>query len=167
MPAHESPHVLLVEDHPDTRTMYATFLSAEGFDVAEAENGVDGLRSADRDTPEIVVTDLAMPAMDGFEFARRLRTSVATSAVPIIAISGQAELLRERRRAEEAGIDVLLTKTGELEQLLAEIQRLLDAAAETRARAKAAVKAVGEAVRASRTLRARSSRLRGTRSRRG
>ncbi len=160
MPADAPTHLLLVEDHPDTRAMYATFLSAEGFEVAEADNGADGLRSVGRHAPEIVVTDLAMPAMDGFEFARRLRTSAATSAVPIIAVSGQAELLRERRRAEEAGIDVLLVKSGELDLLVTEIHRLLEASRQAMARVKAAAHAIEEAVQASKTLRQRAQRLR-------
>ena len=99
MDAHR-PHVLLVEDDRDTREMYSEYLSYSGLTVTQAATGRGALEQVRAHVPDIVVTDIAMPEMDGLEMSRRLRALAPTRDVPIIAVSGQAS-----ERAREAGAD--------------------------------------------------------------
>src|SRR3954462_6304175 len=116
------PRVLLVEDDRDTREMYCEYLSFSGMDVTEARNGRGALERAANMLPDIVVTDIAMPEMDGLELSRRLRSQEATRDVPIIAVSGQASDV-----AREAGADVVLDKPCEPDHLLHVIEGVLKA----------------------------------------
>ena len=114
------PRVLLVEDDRDTREMYCQYLSYSGMDVTEARNGRRALERAENQLPDVVVTDIAMPEMDGLELSRRLRSHAATRDVPIIAVSGQAS-----DRARQAGADVVLDKPCEPDRLLHVIEGVL------------------------------------------
>ena len=114
------PHVLLVEDDRDTREMYSEYLSYSGMKVTQASTGRRGLEHAQRHPPDVVVTDIAMPEMDGLEMSRRLRALAPTRDVPIIAVSGQAS-----ERAREAGADVVLDKPCEPDRLLHVIEDVL------------------------------------------
>jgi len=115
-----APHVLLVEDDRDTREMYSYYLSHSGMHVTEARTGRRALERALEHTPDIVVTDIAMPEMDGIELSRRLRAEGSTHDVPIIAVSGQAS-----ERARQAGADVVLDKPCEPDRLLHVIEDVL------------------------------------------
>jgi two-component system, sensor histidine kinase len=99
------PHVLLVEDDRDTREMYCEYLIYSGLEVTQARSGRQALQRARDHRPDVVVTDLAMPGMDGCELSRRLRADCATSDVPIIAVSGQVS-----DGQFIAGTDVVLEK---------------------------------------------------------
>jgi CheY-like chemotaxis protein len=112
--------VLLVEDDPDTREMYSEYLSYSGLTVTEAATGRRALERAQQERPDVVVTDIAMPEMDGLELSRRLRAHAPTHDVPIIAVSGQAS-----DRAREAGADVVLDKPCEPDRLLHVIEDVL------------------------------------------
>ena len=116
----DPPHVLLVEDDRDTREMYCQYLSYSGLNVTEAATGRRALESVARQLPDVVVTDIAMPEMDGLELSRRLRAQAPTRDVPIIAVSGQAS-----DRAFEAGADVVLDKPCEPARLLHVIEDVL------------------------------------------
>jgi two-component system, cell cycle response regulator DivK len=118
--APDHPHVLLVEDDRDTREMYSRYLSYSGLTVTEASTGRRALDSARGHRPDIVVTDIAMPEMDGLELSRRLRAEKSTRDVPIIAVSGQASY-----RAREAGADVVLEKPCDPDTLLHVIEDVL------------------------------------------
>src|SRR5688572_21594273 len=114
------PHVLLVEDDRDTREMYCEYLMYSGLDVTQARSGRQALQRARAHRPDVVVTDLAMPEMDGRELSRRLRADGAMSDVPIIAVSGQVlpgELI--------AGADVVLEKPCAPDRLLHVIEDVL------------------------------------------
>lgn len=100
--------VLLVEDHVDSRQMYATFLRPE-FNVVEADDGVGALQLMQEQRPDIVVTDLALPRMDGFELVERMRADERLRDVPVIALSGFSGEEYESR-ARKAGSDVVLQK---------------------------------------------------------
>jgi CheY-like chemotaxis protein len=115
-----APHVLLVEDDSDTREMYSFYLSYSGLHVTEARTGRRALERAREDRPDVVVTDIAMPEMDGLELSRRLRAEEPTHDVPIIAVSGQAS-----DRARQAGADVVLEKPCDPDQLLHAIEGVL------------------------------------------
>ena len=120
------PKVLVVDDDRDTLALYTTALKLSGFEVVSAENGVQALRVLDREAPDAVVTDLAMPGMDGVAFCRHLRASHAADQVPVVAVSGQAtpSLACDARRA---GCDEVLSKPCLPDQLVETVGRLLDA----------------------------------------
>jgi len=100
--------VLLVEDHVDSRAMYAEFLRLE-FHVVEAGDGVAALELMEATCPDVVVTDLALPRMDGFELIARMRGDDRLRNVPVIALSGYAGTEHEDR-ARQAGSDLVLMK---------------------------------------------------------
>ena len=101
--------VLIVDDSPDARAMYGDYLRYSGFRVVTANNGEEGLAAAHAEGPAIIVMDLAMPKMDGWEAIRHLRADPMTADIPIVALSayafGDAPL-----RAREAGADLCLSK---------------------------------------------------------
>ena len=99
--------VLLVDDSPDERDMYTQQLVATGYRVQVADNGEDALQLVAAQVPDVVVMDLAMPVLDGWEATRRLKEMHPN--VPVIVLSGHTGG-EEGRRAKEAGSDVLLTK---------------------------------------------------------
>ena len=112
--------MLLVEDDYDTREMYSFYLSYSGLHVTEARTGRGGLERAREERPDVVVTDIAMPEMDGLELSRRLRAEGPTHDVPIIAVSGQAS-----DRARQAGADIVLEKPCQPDHLLRAIEYVL------------------------------------------
>src|SRR5918992_4773424 len=117
----DAPLVLLVEDDTDTREMYSEYLSYSGLRVAEAPTGFRALQRVREQTPDVVVTDIAMPGMDGLELSRRLRAASPTRDVPIIAVSGNPT-----GRAWEAGCDMMLEKPCTPDELLQAIEDVLD-----------------------------------------
>jgi CheY-like chemotaxis protein len=104
----DAPVVLLVEDHPDTRQMYAQFLSS-AFDVMEAADAEHALTLIDARRPDLVITDLSLPGMDGFDMIERLRHDPATRRIPVICLSGFGGHAHEER-ARESGCDLILQK---------------------------------------------------------
>jgi CheY-like chemotaxis protein len=116
--------VLLVDDDRDTRALYGLILESFGYNVVPAANGSQALELAGKGRPDIVVTDLAMPVMDGVELCQRLRAEPSTSEVPILAVSGQAWNGTDRR-AREAGCDEVLLKPCLPDRLLDAVRRLL------------------------------------------
>ena len=114
------PHVLLVEDDRDTREMYSQYLSYSGLQVTEARTGRRALETLRQHRPDVVVTDLAMPEMDGRELSRRLRSDDSTSNLPIIAVSGQLG-----PGEGVAGADVVLEKPCAPDRLLHVIEDVL------------------------------------------
>jgi CheY-like chemotaxis protein len=117
--------VLVVEDYQDAREMYAAYLQFSGFDVAEAANGVEAVEKATELLPDIVLMDLALPRMDGWEATRRLKADPRTRHIPVVALTGHA-LAGHAEGAREAGCDSFVTKPCLPDALVAEIRRLLD-----------------------------------------
>jgi CheY-like chemotaxis protein len=124
--AREQPLVLVVEDYQDAREMYAAYLQFSGFDVAEAGNGIEAIEKAQELLPDIVLMDLALPRMDGWEATRRLKNDERTRHIPIVALTGHA-LAGHAEGAREAGCDAFVTKPCLPDALVTEINRLLDA----------------------------------------
>jgi DNA-binding response OmpR family regulator len=118
--------VLVVEDDPETRQFYTAALSQAGFDVDQAHNGFQALDKIAVKVPELVLTDIAVPGLDGIELCRRLRADARTRQVPVLAITGYSDR-HYADRAMLAGADSVLTKPCQPEQLVAEAERLLDA----------------------------------------
>jgi CheY-like chemotaxis protein len=102
-----APVVLLVDDSHDERDMYTQQLVATGYSVQVADNGEDALQKVAAQVPDVVVMDLAMPVLDGWEATRRLKQT--HPRVPVIVLSGHTGG-EGGRKAKEAGGDVLLTK---------------------------------------------------------
>jgi CheY-like chemotaxis protein len=121
----EQPLVLVVEDYQDAREMYAAYLQFSGFEVAEATNGVEAIEKAQRLMPDIVLMDLALPRMDGWEATRRLKSDERTRKIPVVALTGHA-LAGHAEGARQAGCDAFVTKPCLPDVLVAEIRRLLD-----------------------------------------
>jgi two-component system cell cycle response regulator DivK len=117
--------VLVVEDYQDAREMYAAYLQFSGFEVAEAANGVEAVEKTTALLPDIVLMDLALPRMDGWEATRRLKADPRTRQIPIVALTGHA-LAGHAEGAREAGCDSFVTKPCLPDALVAEIRRLLD-----------------------------------------
>jgi CheY-like chemotaxis protein len=121
MPTKKAPLVLLVEDDQDTREMYSEYLSYSGLRVTEAPTGFRALERAREQRPDVVVTDIAMPGMDGLELSRRLRAEPPMRDVPIIAVSGHPT-----DRARDAGCNVMLEKPCTPDELLHAIEEVLN-----------------------------------------
>jgi CheY-like chemotaxis protein len=100
--------ILLVEDHADSRAMYAEFLRLD-FNVVEAADGIAAFELMEHTLPDIVVTDLSLPRMDGFELIERMRDDDRFRLVPVIALSGYSGSDHETR-AMRAGSDLVLMK---------------------------------------------------------
>jgi two-component system cell cycle response regulator DivK len=118
------PLVLVVEDYQDAREMYAAYLSFSGYRVAEATNGIEAIDKAIELRPDIILMDLALPRMDGWEATRRLKLDERTRDIPIVALTGHA-LAGHAEGARLAGCDSFVTKPCLPDALVAEIQRML------------------------------------------
>lgn len=100
--------VLLVDDAVDNRVMYAEYLSFEGFRVIEADNGVQAIATARAQTPDAIVMDVGLPAIDGIEATKILRADPATKDIVVVALSGHGADVEERAAA--AGVDRFVRK---------------------------------------------------------
>lgn len=123
--AENAPSVLLVEDDRDGRRMYAHWLTDAGFHVDEAHNGLQALERAFDSPPDVVVTDLAIPGIDGFELTRRLKHDARTRDVPVLAVTGYAAFASDPDRARRAGCDVVLAKPCSPDDLESAIRDLI------------------------------------------
>jgi CheY-like chemotaxis protein len=103
------PVVLLVDDSPDARMMYREYLQFSGFRVVTANDGIEALAAAEAEWPAVILMDLEMPRMDGWEAIRRLRAHPMTADIPIVALSAYA-FGEEPQCAREAGADLCLSK---------------------------------------------------------
>ena len=117
--------VLLVDDYPDAREMYREYLTCSGFDVVEASNGVEAIQRAIDASPDIIVMDLSLPVMDGWEATRRLKADRRTAQIPVLALTGHVLPRSTLGGAAQAGCDALVTKPCLPEDLETEIRRLL------------------------------------------
>ena len=118
------PLVLVVEDYQDAREMYAAYLQFSGFRVAEATNGFEAIEKTLELMPDIILMDLALPKMDGWEATRRLKMDERTRDIPVVALTGHA-LAGHAEGARLAGCDSFVTKPCLPDALVAEIQRML------------------------------------------
>jgi two-component system, cell cycle response regulator DivK len=129
----DRPRVLLVDDYPDAREMYSEYLQFSGFDVVQAANGMEALERALDANPDIILMDLSLPVMDGWEATRRLKADKRTAGIPVVALTGHA-LAGISEGARKAGCDAFVTKPCLPEDLVKEIQRVLDEGASRRSR---------------------------------
>ena len=118
------PLVLLVEDFDDAREMYAEYLKMSGYRVEEARNGREALDKAFAHLPDIILMDLALPIMDGWEATKQLKHDERTRAIPIVALTGHA-LSGHAEGARAAGCDAFVTKPCLPDALVEEVRRIL------------------------------------------
>jgi CheY-like chemotaxis protein len=118
------PLVLVVDDAADARLLYGEYLEYLGFRVETAENGEQAVQSARREWPAIIIMDLAMPDVDGWQAIRRLKSDPLTADIPIVALSAHA-FGEEPQRAREAGADLCLAKPCLPSQLARVIRAML------------------------------------------
>lgn len=116
--------MLVVEDYQDAREMYAAYLQFSGFRVEEATNGYEAIEKTISLMPDIILMDLALPKMDGWEATRRLKMDERTRGIPIVALTGHA-LAGHAEGARQAGCDAFVTKPCLPDALVAEIRRML------------------------------------------
>ena len=116
--------VLYVEDNEDNIYMLRHRLERKGIEVIVANDGAEGIESARRERPDLILMDLSLPVIDGWEAARRLKASPDTQTIPIIALSAHA-MTGDRERALAAGCNDYDTKPVDLRALMAKIEALL------------------------------------------
>jgi two-component system cell cycle response regulator DivK len=126
------PLILVVEDYPDAREMYAEYLRFSGFRVAEARNGEEALARARQEVPDVVLMDLALPLMDGWEATRRLKSDPRTARTLVVALTGHA-LAGHAEGARRAGCDAFVTKPCLPDELVEVIHKLLNTRADAAA----------------------------------
>jgi two-component system, sensor histidine kinase len=112
--------VLVIDDTPDNRDLYEAYLSSRGLDVLGAADGPSGLQAARTAHPDVIVLDLGLPRVDGWEVARRLKADESTRDICLIAVTGHATG-EARQRALDAGIDEYLVKPCPPDDVLAAI----------------------------------------------
>jgi CheY-like chemotaxis protein len=125
--------VLLVDDYSDAREMYSEYLQFAGYEVVEASNGMEALQRALETNPDIILMDLSLPVMDGWEATRRLKADKRTATIPVVALTGHA-LAGISEGAKKAGCDAFITKPCLPDDLVKEIEKILENGPEKKAR---------------------------------
>lgn len=116
--------ILIVEDHEDNRRILRDLLTSVGYELIEAVNGVDGVTAANACRPDLILMDIQLPLIDGYEAARRIRSNPELRTIPIIAVTSFA-LSGDDTMAYEAGCAAYVTKPFSPRQLLATIRKHL------------------------------------------
>jgi CheY-like chemotaxis protein len=116
--------VLLVEDNEMNRDMLSRRLARQGYVVVIATDGADGIAMAGSEAPDLVLMDMSLPVVDGWEATRRLKADPRTSAIPVIALTAHA-MAADEQRARDAGCDDYDTKPIDMTRLVGKMERLL------------------------------------------
>lgn len=116
--------ILLVEDNEMNRDMLSRRLSRSGYEIAIAVNGQEGVDLATSFAPDLILMDMSLPVIDGWEATRRIKSDPATASIPVIAFTAHA-MVQDKERAMAAGCDDFDTKPVDLPRLLGKIQALL------------------------------------------
>jgi len=119
-----SKRILVVEDQEDNRRILRDLLTSVGFQVLEAEDGAQGIAAAEAQRPDLILMDIQMPVMDGYEATRRLKADPALAAIPVIVVTSYA-LSGDEEKARAAGCDDYITKPYSPRQLLAKVNQHL------------------------------------------
>ncbi|MGA9538472.1 MAG: response regulator [Desulfobacterales bacterium] len=119
-----SHKILVVEDHEDNRRIIHDLLTAHGFDVVEAVTGLEGVRAAERENPALILMDIQLPEIDGYEATRRIKSLPELKHIPIIIITSYA-LSGDDLKAYAAGCDDYVSKPYSPRKLLTKIGKLL------------------------------------------
>lgn len=122
----QGPLILVVEDFLDACEMYCEYLEFHGFRASGAADGIAAIEGAKRLQPDLILMDLALPKLDGWEAVRHLKQDPETRSIPIIALTGHA-MADHERRARDAGCDGFLAKPCMPDDLVREVRRHLSA----------------------------------------
>lgn len=122
------PKLLIVEDNELNRDMLSRRLGRRGYTTVMATDGADAISAAERELPDLILMDMSLPVLDGWEATRRIKAGPRTGEIPIIALTAHA-MAGDEARAREAGCDDFDTKPVELERLLGKIEHWLGRAA--------------------------------------
>jgi CheY-like chemotaxis protein len=123
--------ILLVDDYPDALEIWGLYLRSLGYQVVTADDGLTALEQAHEHLPDIIVLDLELPGITGFEAAVRLREAPDTAAIPLIAATGYSHV-KQLNQARDSGFDSIVIKPCEPAVLVGEIERLLQKTHEDR-----------------------------------
>jgi two-component system, cell cycle response regulator DivK len=115
------PLILVVDDYPDAREMYADYLELCGYRVAQAGNGAEALEQVHALRPDVILMDMSLPIMDGWEATRRLKADERTRAIPVVALTGHPP----ESQGQSAGCDAYVLKPCLPEELTEQVQRVL------------------------------------------
>lgn len=118
-------HILVVEDNLDNYELVRTILELGGYDTFLAVNGLDGVNAARKQKPDLILMDMALPEMDGWDATERIRDDPETKHIPMIALTVHT-LPRERKRALDAGVDAYLAKPFDAAQLIQLVENTLE-----------------------------------------
>ena len=116
--------ILLVEDNEDNLVVYRTILEHVGYRVIEARDGEEGVSRAREHLPDLILMDISIPKIDGWEATQRLKSEDATRGIPIIALTAHA-LEEDRQKAVQAGCDGYLAKPVEPRRVVQEVERFV------------------------------------------
>ena len=116
-----SKRILVIEDQEDTRRIMRDLLTSAGYEMIEAMTGEEGVTLAERERPDLILMDIQLPGLDGYEATRRIKANPALSRIPIIAVTSYA-LGGDEAKALKAGCDVYFTKPFSPRALLAKIR---------------------------------------------
>jgi two-component system cell cycle response regulator DivK len=119
-----SKHILVVEDQEDNRQILRDLLGSAGFELSEAENGEEAIAAVAKRRPDLILMDIQLPVMDGYEATRRIKADPATKAIPIIVVTSYA-LSGDEGKARAAGCDAYVTKPYSPRALLAKVREFL------------------------------------------
>ncbi len=118
--------VLVVEDNPDNRTLIVDILLSQGYQVLVAPNGAECLRLLQNERPDLILMDLALPKLDGWETTRRIKCNPQLHEIPVIALTAHA-MFGDREKALEAGCDDYISKPVDLRELTSKVRHFLGA----------------------------------------
>jgi CheY-like chemotaxis protein len=118
------PKVLLVEDNEMNRDMLSRRLARRGYEIVAAVDGAEGVEKAGTESPQLILMDMSLPVMTGWEAARAIKSNPATRSIPVIALTAHA-MDADRQQALQAGCDDFDTKPIELQRLLGKMEHLL------------------------------------------
>ena len=116
--------ILIVEDNEDNLVVYRTILEHVGYEVIEARDGEEGISRANEEHPDLILMDISIPKIDGWEATRRLKSEEATREIPIIALTAHA-LEEDREKALRVGCDGYLAKPVEPRRVVQEVERFV------------------------------------------
>jgi two-component system, cell cycle response regulator DivK len=116
--------ILMVEDTEDNRQIIRDLVSAVGYELIEAADGAEGLAMAEKERPDLILMDIQLPIMDGYETTRRIKANPALKHIPVIAVTSYA-LSGDEAKTRAAGCDAYVAKPFSPRQLLAKINELL------------------------------------------
>jgi len=123
----EMAKILIVEDNEMNRDMLSRRLIRRGYQIVMAVDGAEGIATANAESPDLILMDMSLPVLDGWEATRRIKATAELRKIPIIALTAHA-MATDRDKALKAGCDDYDTKPIELERLLGKIRTLLEAA---------------------------------------